>query len=173
MRVVAVSDIAGMIYNGDGLDVEALICHKRGGGAVASFPGGEAKARDTLIGVTCDIWIPAARPDVLHEENVAQLQAKLVLQGANIPATEAAERWMHAHGILSVPDFIANAGGVICAVVEYHGGSQDQALATIEEKIRANTVEVLARARKDDLLPRQAALQMAVSRIVEAKHYRR
>ena len=43
---------------------------------------------------------------------------------------------MHKHGILSIPDFIANAGGVICAAVEYHGGNQEQALATIEEKIR-------------------------------------
>jgi glutamate dehydrogenase/leucine dehydrogenase len=51
---------------------------------------------------------------------------------------------MHAHGILSIPDFIANAGGVICAAVEYHGGTQHQAMRTIEEKIRANTAEMLA-----------------------------
>ena len=64
----------------------------------------------------------------------------MILQGTNIPATDEAERWMHEHGILSFPAFIANAGGVICAAVEYHGGNQAQALATIEEKIRLNTV---------------------------------
>jgi glutamate dehydrogenase/leucine dehydrogenase len=121
----------------------------------------------------CDIWIPAARPDALTEQNVRQLKAKLILQGANIPATEAAEAWMHAHGILSIPDFVANAGGVICAAVEYHGGSQSQAMATIEEKIRANTAETLARAQKSGELPRQAAEEMARRRIEEAMRYRR
>jgi glutamate dehydrogenase/leucine dehydrogenase len=96
-----------------------------------------------------------------------------VLQGANIPATEAAEAEMHARGILSLPDFVVNAGGVICAAVEYHGGTQAQALAAIEEKIRANTREVLERARAGGLLPRQAALQMVRGRVEEAMRYRR
>ena len=101
------------------------------------------------------------------------IRAKLVLQGANIPATEAAERYMHAHGILSIPDFIANAGGVICAAVEYHGGSQQQALAAIEERVRANTAEVLALMRRDNLPPRQAAIEMARHRVEQAMGYRR
>jgi glutamate dehydrogenase (NAD(P)+) len=109
----------------------------------------------------------------LTVDNVAQLQAKLIPQGANIPATEAAEAWMHAHGILSVPDFVANAGGVICAAVEYRGGTESQALATIEERIRGNTQETLDRARAGHLLPRQAAIQMARVRIEEAMRYRR
>jgi glutamate dehydrogenase/leucine dehydrogenase len=103
---------------------------------------------------------------------VSGLQAKLVIQGANIPATEPAERWMHAHRILSVPDFIANAGGVICAAIEYHGGTQAQAFAAIEERIRGNTRETLERARTDHLLPREAATRMARARIREAMGYR-
>ena len=102
-----------------------------------------------------------------------QIKAKLVLQGANIPATEGAERWMHSHGVLSVPDFIANAGGVICAAVEYRGGTETQAMATVAEKIRANTAEVLARARQNHVPPRQAAVEMARGRVVEATSYRR
>jgi glutamate dehydrogenase/leucine dehydrogenase len=80
---------------------------------------------------------------------------------------------MHAHGVCSVPDFIANAGGVICASVEYHGGTQSQAFAVIEEKIRANTAETLERAARAGRLPREAAVEMARSRIVEATRYRR
>ena len=57
---------------------------------------------------------------------------------------------MHAHRILSVPDFIANAGGVICAAIEYHGGTQAQAFAIIEERIRANTRETLAGVARRD-----------------------
>jgi glutamate dehydrogenase/leucine dehydrogenase len=104
---------------------------------------------------------------------VGRLQARLVIQGANIPATLAAERWMHAHRVLSLPDFIANAGGVICAAIEYHGGTQAQAFAAIEERIRANTRETLERARAGGLLPREAAVALARARIEEAMRYRR
>jgi len=75
--------------------------------------------------------------------------------------------------VLSVPDFVANAGGVICAAVEYHGGTERQAMETIEERIRGNTQETLERARAGHLLPRQAAIEMARQRIEEAMRYHR
>jgi glutamate dehydrogenase/leucine dehydrogenase len=171
--LVAAADSRGAIVNPDGLDAQALTAHKRDGASVGTFPGGKALDPADLVGVECDIWIPAARPDVLTGANVDRLRARLVLQGANIPATDEAERWMHAHGVCSVPDFIANAGGVICASVEYHGGTQSQAFAVIEEKIRANTAETLERAGRTGRLPREAAVEMARSRIVEAMRYRR
>ena len=172
VTLVAAADSRGAVYNPHGLDVEALIAHKQQAVSVQTFPKGQPLDADHLIGVACDIWIPAARPDVLTTENVGQMQAKLVLQGANIPATEDAERWMHAHGILSIPDFIANAGGVICAAVEYHDGTQSQAFATIAEKIRANTAEMLAQMHQQ-ILPREAAVQMARRRVEEAMAYHR
>jgi glutamate dehydrogenase (NAD(P)+) len=173
VTLVAAADSRGAVYPQQGLDVEALIAHKRQGAAVHTFPAGQSLDADQLVGVDCDIWIPAARPDVLTAENVDQLRAKLVLQGANIPATEEAERWMQAHGILSIPDFIANAGGVICAAVEYHGGTQSQAFATIAEQIRANTAELLAQMPQQPILPREAAVQMARRRVEEAMTYHR
>jgi glutamate dehydrogenase (NAD(P)+) len=171
--IIAASDSRGAILNPAGLDVNALIRHKREGCPVSSFPGGRPMPRDGLLDVPCDIWIPAARPDVLTEENVEQLQAKLILQGANIPATEAAERRLHQRGILSIPDFIANAGGVICASVEYHGGSEHQAMMAIEEKIRRNTSELLRRMEGEALPPRQAAVAMPRGRVEAAMAYRR
>ena len=128
---------------------------------------------DDLVAVDCDLWIPAARPDVLHGQNAKSLRAKLVLQGANLPATAEAEEILHARGVLSVPDFIANAGGVICAAVEYHGGTQAQAFAVIEEKIRENTHTVLETARNQKLRPRAAAIGLARARVAEAAAYRR
>ena len=138
-----------------------------------TFPAGQPLDGDRLVGVDCDIWLPAARPDVLTAENVGQMQAKLVLQGANIPATEAAERWMQAHGILSIPDFIANAGGVICAAIEYQGGTEKAALECIEERIRTNTRTVLEDALRKNILPRTAALMLAEKRVREAAATRR
>jgi glutamate dehydrogenase (NAD(P)+) len=101
------------------------------------------------------------------------MKARLFLQGANIPATEGAEQWMHAHGILNIPDFIANSGGVICASVEYHGSTERQAMALIEDRIRANTREVVDLTRKEKCTPRQAAIGLARSRVAEAQSYRR
>jgi len=123
--------------------------------------------------VECDIWIPAARPDVVHEGNQGQLRTKLVVQGANIPFTEGAERALHERGVLVVPDFIANAGGVICAALEFHGAAQGQVFGVIEEKIRANTQQVLEESAARRVSPREAALDLAARRVRAAMGLRR
>ena len=171
--LVAAADSRGAVANSAGLDLAALLAFKEAGRSVHEFPRGTALAPDDLLAVDCDIWIPAARPDVLDGQNAKRLRAKLVLQGANIPATAEAEELLHTRGVLSVPDFIANAGGVICAAVEYHGGTQAQAFAVIEEKIRQNTHTVLESARNQKLLPRAAAIALARARVAEAATYRR
>lgn len=171
--IVAVSDSRGAVANPLGLAVPELLEFKQSGRPVSEFAAGKPLAPAELVGVDCDIWIPAARPNVLTIENVVDLKAKLILQGANIPATLEAEEWMHKNGVLSIPDFIANAGGVICASVEYHGGSESQAFATIEEKIRANTHALLEKVQIEAITPREAGRQIAIERLEEAKGYRR
>jgi glutamate dehydrogenase/leucine dehydrogenase len=150
-----------------------LIALKDSDKNVSDYSDGQQLAADAVIDIECEIWIPAARPDVIRRDNVARLKTKLVAQGANIPCTAEAERILDKAGTLVLPDFIANAGGVICASVEYHGGTQAQALQTIEEKIRANTEEVLANAKKNGSLPRQAALALAEARVRKAMTYRK
>jgi len=172
-ELVAAADTGGTLYDPQGLDVAALIALKEAGRSVVEHDRGEKLDRDAIIGVECEIWVPAARPDVVHEDNVARLKTRLVLQGANIPFTAAAEKVLHERGVLCIPDFIANAGGVICAAMEYHGASQVTAFQVIEEKIRENTREVLARARREGILPRQAALELATERVKRAMGYRR
>lgn len=171
--LVAASDSKGMVHDPDGIDIGRLAAIKADGGAVADYPHGKKLGREAILDVDCDVWIPAARPDVLDAGNVARLKARLVVQGANIPATPEAETIMHERGILSVPDFIANAGGVICASVEYHGGTAAGAFTMIEEKIRRNTRAVLNDARQRDCLPRAAADVLAERRIREAMALRR
>ena len=171
--LVAACDSHGTIFNPQGIDVGRLIALKDSGKNVSDYPDGEKLAVDAVIDIECEIWIPAARPDVIRRDNVARLKTKLVPQGANIPFTAEAERILHKAGTLVLPDFIANAGGVICASVEYHGGTQSQALRTIEEKIYANTEEVLANAKKNGTLPRQAAVELAEARIKKAMTYQK
>ena len=93
--------------------------------------------------------------------------------GSTNNCTAEAEQALAEGGVLALPDFIANAGGVICAAVEYHGGTQTQAFAAIEEKIRANTQSVLTEAKRTRALPRTAAVALAKQRVRRAMETRR
>jgi len=171
--LIAACDSRGTIFNPKGIDVTRLIALKNSGRNVTDYSEGRRLDVDAVIDVECDIWIPAARPDVIRKDNVARLKTKLVPQGANIPFTLEAEKFLHGKGVLVIPDFIANAGGVICASVEYHGGTQAQALETIEEKIGSNTEAVLASAKNANSLPRQAAVALAEARVRKAMMYQK
>jgi glutamate dehydrogenase (NAD(P)+) len=171
--LVAASDSKGAIVAEHGIDVAALARLKGDGRPVGDFPDGRRVDRESVLDVGCDIFIPAARPDVVREDNVGRLKTKLVLQGANIPFTAGAEKILHERGVLVIPDFIANAGGVICAAMEHIGATQTAAFQAIEEKIRANTDAVLAAAQQRKMLPREAAMALATERVRAAMATRR
>ena len=171
--LVAVADSVGAIHNPGGLDIDRLLELKNAGSSVTDYEDAEKLDRDAVIDVECDIWIPAARPDVVNEGNVHRLNTRLVVEGANIPFTHGAEKYLHERGVLCIPDFIANAGGVICAAMEYHGASQTAALEAIEEKLRRNTAQVLEVSRRQQILPREAAMELAMQRINRAMSFRR
>jgi len=171
--LVAAADSSATVVDPDGLDVADLAAHKRGGAELSGYPRGEVRDRDAVIEVECEIWIPAARPDVIRADTVDRMNTKLIAEGANIPSTPEAEKILHERGVLVLPDFIANAGGVICAAVEYAGGTESGAFAAIEEKIRRNTEAVLREASEQGLLPRAAAAALAERRVRAAMSLRR
>jgi glutamate dehydrogenase (NAD(P)+) len=170
--LVGAADSGGGVVDPHGLDVDELV-RTKASGSVAAHPSGEAVGRDAIVGVECDIWIPAARPNVLHADNVDTVRARIVAEGANIPTTPDAETRLAERGVLVLPDFIANAGGVICGAVEYAGGTKADAFRVIDERIRANTADVLERMRRDGVTPRAAALAMARQRLERAMSLRR
>lgn len=167
------NDLDGTVYNPDGIDVEVLAELKQTTGRVTEYEQAQKLPREAFLDLECDVFVPAARPDVIDETNAPRLRCGMILQGANIPVTAKAERILHDRGILSVPDFVANAGGVICASVEYHGGTQKQAFEAIEEKVRENTLEVLRVAQRYNQIPAEAALLLSKQRVSEAMAYRR
>jgi len=171
--LVAASDTQGTLAEDGGLDIARLIALKAAGRPLHDHPSGRKLGGDAVIDIPCDIWIPAARPDVIHAGNVARLRTRLVAQGANIPCTPEAEVALAGRGVLVLPDFIANAGGVICAAIEYQGGTEAAAFAAIDEKIRTNTRAVLDRVAASSVLPRAAAAELAKARIGRAMGTRR
>jgi glutamate dehydrogenase (NAD(P)+) len=174
--IVAAADSRGTVFCDDGLDVSSLIALKDSGGSVIDYASGAGVTTgecDAIIDSRCDIWIPAARPDVIRKDNVDRVQAGMVVAGANIAVTGEAEQLLHDRGILCIPDFIANAGGVICAAMEYQGATEATAMQTIEEKLRNNVQAVLETSRRDNCLPREAATNIAMQRVQRAMELRR
>jgi glutamate dehydrogenase/leucine dehydrogenase len=172
-RVVAVSDSTGAVHDPGGLDVPALVASKRTA-PVTRFPDATSIGRDDLLSVECDVLVPSAQAHAIHEGNVDHVRTRVVLQGANLAVTSGAESVLAQRGILNVPDVVANAGGVICASVEYRGGTHAQAFADIAERIQANTSEMVDRVHaRRYVLPRHAAMAMARSRLDAAHVYQR
>jgi glutamate dehydrogenase (NAD(P)+) len=163
--MVAVADSSGAIANPEGIDVKELIALKDKRKGVVEYSRAESIDPKDLIGVECDVWIPAARPDIINDTNVSQLKTKMVAQGANIPCTLGAEQYLYENKILCLPDFIANAGGVICAAMEYHGASKTRAMEQIELTLRENTAHILERSEKEKIPPRKAAESFAMERL--------
>lgn len=172
-QIVAVADSHGAAFNPGGFDPDQLDTLKANGQSVTDYPGAVIDEADAVITAECDVLIPAARPDAITSANAAAIKAKLIVQGANIPATVEAEEALHRRGVLVIPDFIANAGGVICAAVEYRGGTEKEAMATITERIRQNSGEVLRMAKDKGILPRIAANRVAEARLRAAIAFRR
>ena len=171
--LVGASDTSGTLVHAAGLDVGALIALKDAGRPLRDHARGEKLDVDAVLDIDCDIWIPAARPDVVHGGNVGRLKTRLMPQGANIPCTPEAEKALHERGVLVVPDFIANAGGVICAATEYRGATERAAFEHIDDRIRANTRCVLEESRRSGKAPRVAALALAEQRVRAAMQTRR
>lgn len=172
-RVVAVADTGGAVHDPAGLDLGALVALKRAGRSVTAQPGATRISNEALIGIDCDIWVPAARPHVITESNASSVRARLVLEGANIPITPGAELMLHERGVICVPDFIANAGGVICAAMEHRGATPSAAFDVIRQTLEQNTATVLEAARLERKTPRAAATDLAMARLKKASSLRR
>jgi glutamate dehydrogenase (NAD(P)+) len=170
--LVAVSDRGGTIYHPDGLDYRELISAKESFGTVTGHSKGTVKGLEELFIVSAEILIPAATPDVIHKGNADLIRSKLVLQGANISVTREAEEIMHKRGVLSIPDFIANAGGVIMASIEYMKKTEQDAFSAIKEKIKTNTELILDKSGREKKVPYDAASELARDRLLKAMKYR-
>ena len=170
--LVGAADSRGAVYDANGIDVSRLIELKLEGGSVADWPTGEKVANTKAVEMECDLLIPAARPDAINTENVERVATKIIVPGANIAITADAECYLHEKGILCIPDFIANAGGVICAAIEYQGAPESTVFSVIDDKIGRNTQTVLDDAERRNILPRQAASELAEARVRRAMQFR-
>lgn len=167
-KLVAVSDSKGVIYNSDGLDFEKLRKVKDETKAVKNYKPGEFMENEKIFELEVDVLIPAALADVIHEGNWQNVKAKMIVSGANIAMRSEIENKLSDKGVLIVPDFVANAGGVISSYIEYINGTPEQMFKEVEQRVRKNTKLVLERAKKENMYPRVAALEISKERVKEA-----
>ena len=171
--LVAASDTKGTIHNPEGIDVDKLIAIKKETGSVLNYEDAEKLPVEACLEVECDILIPAARPDCINSGNWEKVNTRLIVEGANVPVVFDIENKLFDKQILCLPCFIANAGGVICGALEYAGANESTVFPTIEEKVYRNTDEVLKRTFDKKTYPREAAVQMAKERVLDAMQYRK
>ncbi|GAA5222160.1 Glu/Leu/Phe/Val family dehydrogenase [Membranihabitans marinus] len=120
MMVIAVSEFEGGIYNPEGIDIHSLLQHKAKTGSIMDFPNAQnLKDRNEALYLPCDVLIPAALENQIHEDNVDRIQAKIIAEAANGPITSEAEKILLEKNILVIPDFYANAGGVTVSYFEW------------------------------------------------------
>jgi glutamate dehydrogenase/leucine dehydrogenase len=166
-RLVAVSDSKGCLYNDKGIDFNQLAQTKKSKGTVTAHSPGKVLPNKDVFELPVDILVPAALPDVINASNVDRVKAKLVVFGSNIAITYDNEKRLAQRGVTVVPDFVANAGGVISSYVEYIGGKPADMWKMVEEKLTKNTKLVLERADREKAIPRDAALAIAKERVLE------
>ncbi len=167
-KIVAVSDSKGCIYNKNGLDYKKLSGIKEKSGSVTHYRPGEVFDGKKLFELNVDVLIPAALPDSINKNNVHNVKSKIVIEAANIPMTPEMETILYKKKILVVPDFVANAGGVISSYAEYRGYNPKHMFELVERKIKKNVERVLEKTRKENEEPRVAALKIAQERVSKA-----
>lgn len=164
-KLVAVSDSRGLVVDENGLNFDRLKNVKHEKGSVISYGTGDVKDSKEILNVKADVLITAAIKDLISDDKVESLRFKLIVQGSNIPMTFEGEKKAHTKGILVIPDFVANAGGVISSYVESINGTEEEMWKMVEEKIVVNTKEMLSRV--GDKFPREVAMEIARERILK------
>ncbi|MGD8244706.1 MAG: Glu/Leu/Phe/Val dehydrogenase [Anaerolineae bacterium] len=174
LKIVAVSDSSGGIYDPDGLDADAVKAHKQATGSVADFPGAENITNDELLELDVTVLIPAALENQITGANANRIKARIVAEFANGPTTPEADEVMYENDIYVIPDFLCNAGGVTVSYFEQVQNAYDYYwdLETVHErldkKMTAAFHAVHETAKRHGVKNRMGAYVVAVGRVAEA-----
>jgi glutamate dehydrogenase/leucine dehydrogenase len=173
-KVVAVADISGAVYDPSGLPLDLLERHADANhGLIADFGGTETLEPSSVLTTPCDILVPAAMENQIHQSNAQDIKARLIVEGANGPTTPAAEELLAERDIRVVPDILANSGGVILSYFEWLKGTkpelppQAHALDWMDNRIAQAVDEVHAIAKERGIPLRTAAYVLGIERVAE------
>ncbi len=177
-KIIAISDVSGAILNQDGINIPAAMKHVRNHQTLEGFEGGSRITNEELLELECDVLIPAALGRVITIENVDNIKARIIVEGANEPITGRADAVLADRGVIVLPDVLANAGGVTVSYFEWVQNLQQfhWELEEVRQKLDAilvksfNSIHEIA--MKHQVSLRLAAYILAIERLEKATRLR-
>jgi glutamate dehydrogenase (NAD(P)+) len=173
-KIICIIEYDGAVYNPHGLDIEALMEHRRQTGSINGFPDAEEVDRYEALLMDCDVLIPAARENVITSSNAERIKAKILCEGANGPTTFGADSILAEKKVFVIPDILANAGGVTVSYFEWvqdrqgYFWTEAQVNEQLEQIMVTSFNDVIAYAAKHSVNNRTAAYMLALDRVANA-----
>jgi glutamate dehydrogenase (NAD(P)+) len=170
-KIICIIEYDGAVYNPKGLDIPALMDHRKETGSITGFAGGEDLDRDEAMFLECEVLIPAAKENVITSANAGRLRCQILCEGANGPVTHVADSILQEKKVFVIPDILANAGGVTVSYFEWVQDRQgyfwnEQLVNGRLEEIMVNSFrDVVSYADKHGVNNRVAAYMLALDRV--------
>lgn len=174
VTIIATGNSKTSIHNPNGIDIPALIKHYQQHNSLDNLPNTKIITHDQLLGLQCDLLIPAATENQINSENAPNIKAAIIAEGANSPTTPQADDILNDRGILVIPDILCNAGGVFVSYLEYTQETQQEQMTIDEVQTRLHTRicqkfhEVNDLAVQQNTSMRCAAMSIAVRAVCDA-----
>ncbi len=179
IRIIAVSDAFGGVYNANGIDLDELDLHIAGTRSIVGFDGAEPVTNEQLLLIRCDVLVPAALERQITADNAAGIQCRILAEGANGPTTPEADAIIARRPeIFVIPDILCNAGGVIVSYFEWVQDLQSffwdeaEVMSKLYRILEQAFVQTLIISRKRSVSMRLAALSLGIQRVHDAKQTR-
>jgi len=179
VKILAVSDVGGGLFNAAGLDLPALEQHVAGHRTILGFPGGEPISNADLLELPCDILVPAALERQITGENAGRIRCRILAEGANGPTTPDADVILDRRGdVFVIPDILCNSGGVVVSYFEWVQDlqsffwSESEIVDRLNRILEGAFVQTLGMSRRQGISMRLAALSLGVKRVWEARKLR-
>jgi glutamate dehydrogenase (NAD(P)+) len=176
--VVAISDVTGGYHNSAGLDVPGAIAYAQEHHSLDGYRGGDRITNDAVLELPCDVLVPAALEKQLTVRNAPNVQAKLIVEGANGPTTPEADEIFNRRGIVVIPDIVANAGGVTVSYFEWaqdrsgYFWKESEVNERLADVLNENFARVSELAQMRGVTLRTAAYMLAINRVVQSMRVR-
>jgi glutamate dehydrogenase (NAD(P)+) len=178
IKIIAVSDAFGGLHNANGIDLAKLDAHAAKNRTITGFDGADAITNEQLLLIPCDVLAPCALERQITAANAAQVQCKILAEGANGPTTPEADAILEKRGIFIIPDILCNAGGVVVSYFEWVQDLQSffwdegEVMSKLYRILEQSFVQTLNFSRKRKASMRLAALSLGIQRVHEAKQMR-
>ena len=173
-KIVAVSDISGGYYNPAGLDIPGMLQHTMKYGSLKGYSEAESVSNEQLMGLDVEMLVPSAIGNVIREDNVDNIKAKFIIEGANNPVHPVADQVLYDNGVVVLPDILANAGGVTVSYFEwvmnrqYYSWDLNRVRAQLDSVLSAAFEDVWQEANTHNVSLRTAAFMIAIARVKRA-----